>query len=211
MERHVYFVRHGETDTNLDTIIRGPEAVLTEKGIREAHVVSKRIASIGVDALITGPHQRTVHTAQILSEHLSLPVEQNELFAEIRRPSIFIGRSWRDKDVNTLQESVFDSYEKDTHFKHSDEENFAEIKKRAEDALEFLAAHSAHRICVVSSSIFMGALLGSVLFESAFSVAHFRCFFGPKLRINNTGITHFQYDEKHGWQLVTWNDSAHLG
>jgi len=209
MEKHVYFVRHGESDSNKDGIIRGEHAALTDRGKEEADVVATRLKRIGVTALISSPYSRTIATAQPASGLLQLPIAESDLFVEWRRPSVMVGQSWRSQEFKALQDSVIEGYAQDDGFRHSDEENFTDFKKRAEQALEFLVSHPSERIAVISHGIFIRALLGVMLFGGSFSGIQFQRLF-YHTRVNNTGITYCRYEEGI-WRLISWNDSAHLG
>jgi len=60
MEKHVYLVRHGQSDSNVDGVYRGRDAVLTDTGREQARIVAERIERIGVKALITSKFPRAV-------------------------------------------------------------------------------------------------------------------------------------------------------
>src|SRR3989344_2829849 len=126
MEKHVYFVRHGESDSNADGVHRDTEAVLTEKGHGQARIVAKRIARIGVDAIIASSSTRTVETAEVIGRVIGLPVEKNDLFVERRRPSFVVGRRIDDSDVRKAMHELFEGDRESGH-RHSDEENLEDL------------------------------------------------------------------------------------
>jgi broad specificity phosphatase PhoE len=210
MEKHIYFVRHGESDSNSGGIMLGAEAVLTEKGKREAELVAGRIERIGVDALISSTYQRTLDTAQAIADRIGLPIEQSDLFIECRRPSSMLGQSWRDPKMKELDASILEGYASTPGYRHSDEESFPELKQRTAEALEFLRRHEANRICVTTHGMFLRALLGAALFGKDFDARHYQHLW-YRTAISNTGITVLSYTDERGWYLHTWNDSAHLG
>jgi broad specificity phosphatase PhoE len=209
MQKHVYLVRHGETDSNADGIMRGEKAMLSEKGKKEAMLVAERINRIGVKALISSPFPRTMETAKAIATRTSLSIEENKLFIEWKRPSQMIGKSWKSPETSKFDRELFAAYAKNHHHRHSDEENFAEFKARAHSALDFLATHSATKICVVTHGIFLRALFGAAVFGEAYNGRDFeRIVF--HITTTNTGVTLLELDDQ-GWHLKTWNDSAHLG
>ncbi len=74
-----YFVRHGESEYNEKKIAAGGliDCPLTLKGITQAHILKKKIASnLGIKKVICSPLLRAKHTAEIiwLSE---IQVEEN--------------------------------------------------------------------------------------------------------------------------------------
>ncbi|MBU6323446.1 MAG: histidine phosphatase family protein [Patescibacteria group bacterium] len=220
MEKHIYFVRHGESETNADGLYRGASAHLTEKGRAQAEEVAKRIERIGVDALIASPQVRTKETADAIAKRIGLPIEENDLFIERGRPTVMHGRRHEEPEISAICREIFERYASETH-RHSDEENFEDLKARLGKALAFLAAYPVERICVVTHGVFLGLLMGRVLAGAAFrgedAQRALRTFM-----MGNTGITHFAYSAEppyrhpmgttlNEWRLINWNDQAHLG
>lgn len=206
-------VRHGESKSNREGIHHGQNAPLTDKGIREANIVAVRIGKIGVEAIISSSFPRAVETARPISKLLELPIKKSDLFVEVRRPSIVIGRSITDPEVLRVSDEVFEGYTADNH-RHSDEENIIDLRTRTTAALELLQAHPKERLCVVTHGAFMRALLCAVLYGGQFSGYEYQRALNA-IRTSNTGITYLTYGkgygDKWGWSLVSWNDSAHLG
>ena len=215
MEKHVYLVRHGESDSNVDGIVRGHKAMLSEKGKVQAEIVAKRMRNIEIEALISSPFPRTLDTANAISRELHLPVEQNELFVERRRPSIGLGENWKGDTLKEVEWGIFEGYALENH-QHSDEENFQKFRKRANAAWEFLAQHPKDKLCVVTHGVFLRILLCAAIHGPEFSGKDIQNFIAS-VETNNTGVSHFMLREdfsrvpKARWVLQNWNDSAHLG
>lgn len=214
-EKHVYFVRHGESDSNADGVFRGNKAALTDKGQQQATVVAERIQRIGVDALISSTWIRARQTADAIAERTSLPIEESDLFVERRRPSAMLGRRYKDPEVIAIMHSVFEGDLTPGH-RHSDEENVDDLRERANAALSFLMDHTASRICVVTHGNFLAALFSAAL-NPAFSGSEFRNAIDG-IHMSNTGISYLRYEvpflgehNERRWRIVSWNDSAHLG
>lgn len=80
----IYFVRHGQTDCNLNKIIAGQfDAHLNEKGIEQAEQVALDLQGIKFDACFCSPLARAKETcAAILKHHQNLqPVYDDRLKA----------------------------------------------------------------------------------------------------------------------------------
>lgn len=213
MATHLYFVRHGESNSNADSISRGPASVLTEKGEQEAKIVAERMQRIGVDAIVASPYVRTKQTAQPISELLGLPIEENELLIEWRTPSSHINKSRKDPIIAQERNQLFENFGI-TDFVHSDEETFTAMKERALRAIESLRAHPKDRLCVVTHGIFMRALFLAFLMGDAFTGEEFRRMW--RVGTSNTGVSYVSWvtgkgDWDTGWHINSWNDSAHLG
>jgi len=210
MEKHIYLVRHGQSNSNADGIMRGDASVLSEQGREEARVVADRIKKIGVDALVSSTLVRALETAEEISASTGLPVEKSDLFVERRKPSFEEGRLAKDPEVISIWQQILQGYADDPAYRHSDEENYADLFARATEALAFLEKHPASRIAVVSHGRFMRTLAGLALLDDSFTSRAFARIF-HSFGMNNAGITYLRFTTSGGWQLMSWNDSAHLG
>ena len=67
---HILFVRHGETQDNIDRILQGHrDASLTEKGLGEAHILAEKLRTQRIDTIYYSPLIRIVQTIEpILSD-----------------------------------------------------------------------------------------------------------------------------------------------
>jgi len=220
MEKHVYFVRHGESDSNANGIFRGEDALVTEVGKKQIALVAERVARVGVEAIIASPFLRTIETAQAVANLLNLPFETSELFIERRRPSTFKGKPYAEPHISKASKDIFEGYLADGH-RHSDEENFADLKKRMLDSLSFLAKHPKSRICVATHGVFARILLAVVTAGTDTSGVDLQRALKTFV-MDNTGITYLRFRSPapyshllgtvlNEWQVISWNDSAHLG
>jgi broad specificity phosphatase PhoE len=221
MEKHIYFVRHGESNSNVDGLHRGSGAMLTDRGHQQAEALAERIERIGVATIISSSYIRTVETSRHIAARVGLPIEESELFVERRRPSIAINRSIHDVEATTIMKKIFDGYAHENH-RYEDEENFSDLRERGNAALEFLIAHPSQRICVVTHGIFLRLLFCAALKGKDFSGKDYQHTFRG-LATDNTGVSHFIYRDRDGgeggigmeaeprWVIVNWNDSSHLG
>ncbi len=209
MEKHIYFVRHGESEGNVSGVFHGHDVDLTEKGREQAALVAKRVERLNIDALITSPFPRAVSTAQAISEQMGISIEQSDLFTEWIPPSSFIGKSREDPETKKELEIISDSTDND--YRHSDEETFSELMVRAKNATNFLEIYEGENICVVTHGGFIRLLVGLTALRSSFTKGNFKAMI-RNFRLYNTGITHLKYNSEKGWwQLITWNDQVHLG
>jgi broad specificity phosphatase PhoE len=73
---HLLFVRHGETQDNIDRVLQGhSDTSLTEKGHREAHVLAEKLRGQQIDVIYHSPLTRIVQTIQpILAAQPDVPV-----------------------------------------------------------------------------------------------------------------------------------------
>jgi broad specificity phosphatase PhoE len=62
---HLLFIRHGETQDNIDRVLQGfRDTQLTDKGIKEAHVLAENLQDQKIDVLYHSPLTRIVQTIE---------------------------------------------------------------------------------------------------------------------------------------------------
>jgi probable phosphoglycerate mutase len=216
MEKHIYFVRHGESDSNKDGLLRAEDSLLTDRGHEQAELVAERIERINVEALVVSNYKRTLETAHHISERIHLPIEKSDLFIEVVQPSVRKGMHRDDESVLDISNQVFAGYAIQD-YRHSDEENFDDLKDRAEKALKSLENHHSNRICVVTHGLFMRVLLAVALHGEHLTGSVFQDMMRA-MNTSNTNVSHFIFKqdpfmkEPHmRWYIEQWNDSNHLG
>ena len=75
----VYFVRHGQTDWNVQSRIQGQSDIpLNQRGIAQAKALAAQLKTLAIDCIITSPLQRTKQTAALLNETLQVPILEEE-------------------------------------------------------------------------------------------------------------------------------------
>jgi uncharacterized phosphatase len=210
MNKHIYFVRHGETDSNAGGVFYGEKSMLTDLGREQAKVVAERFDRIKIDALISSTFQRALDTAHEIEKRTGLVIEPREEFVEWREPSFIYGKHKDEPAVKEIHTRMLERHPDPDH-RADDEETVTELKARAQACLGLLEKHPADRICVVTHGAFLRVIVGSIMFGDDFNPPHLKQFF-HHLSTNNTGITYVRNTHpEYGWQMVTWNDSAHLG
>jgi broad specificity phosphatase PhoE len=204
----VYFVRHGSTEGNEKRAYQHLHTPLSELGRRQAEFVARRFERIPVEIVITSDMERAAETGRYIAERNRLPIVLDPLFQEILRPAIVRGKERDAPEVLEMMRFLAENWT-NARVKHSDEENFFDLKKRALKALEHLAERVERTMLVVTHGTFLCMLIccmmaGEEVSPHLFDRVH--CF----LVLKNTGLSVCEYD--HGkWQLVIWNDHAHLG
>ena len=204
----VYFVRHGSTEGNEKRAYQHLHTPLSALGRRQAECVARRFERIPVDIVITSDMERAAETGRCIAERNRFPIVFDPLFQEILRPAIVRGKGRDAPEVLEIMRFLADNWT-NARVKHSDEENFFDLKKRALKALEHLAERLERKLLVVTHGTFLCMLICCMMAGEEVSpqwfdrVHHF-------LVLKNTALSVCEYD--HGkWHLVMWNDHAHLG
>src|SRR5579883_2927795 len=75
--------RHGETDLNRKGIIQGrTNAPLNDNGIQQARDLAQRLRLYPIQAILTSPMLRAKQTAEIVQEHIRVPLYYEEKLVE---------------------------------------------------------------------------------------------------------------------------------
>jgi probable phosphoglycerate mutase len=204
----VYFVRHGSTEGNEQGAYQHLLTPLSELGRRQAEFVARRFERIPVDIVIASDMERAAETGRIIAARNSLPIVFEPLFHELLRPAILRGKGHGVPEALEMMRFLTENWT-NAGVKHSDEENFFDLKTRALKALDHLVERSERTLLVVTHGTFMCMLICCMMAGEEVSpqlfdhIHHF-------LVLKNTALSVCEYDQGK-WQLVIWNDHAHLG
>jgi len=205
-----YLVRHGETASNLQHIRQGAGGALSENGRQQAERVGRALELARVKRIISSSYPRAQETAMIINSHLHVPILYSSLLVERRNPKEVIGRSTRDPEVARIIDQTELSYHADD-YRFSDEENFMDLKHRAQKCLALLSSQGVHETCVVTHHVFLKILLSYMLFRDQLHASDFAklSFFNYA---DNAGITTCEYSpwrmfsKTRGWKILGYNE-----
>lgn len=80
-----YFLRHGEIRSNVDKVYSGwSDEALTGRGVRQVREAAGKVRDLGIRKIYCSPLKRTVQTAQIIGEYLSVRHSIEKGFIELR-------------------------------------------------------------------------------------------------------------------------------
>jgi len=204
----VYFVRHGSTEGNEQDVYQQVHTPLSALGRRQAACVARRFERIPVEIVITSDMARAAETGRCIAARNRLPMVCDPLFQEILRPTIVRGQR-RDAPEALEMRRFLAEHWTNAGVKHSDEENFFDLKHRALQALAHLVARRETTVLVVTHGTFLCMLICCMMVGEEVSppwfdrLHHF-------LVLKNTALSVCEYDQGN-WRLVSWNDDAHLG
>lgn len=210
----VILVRHAESISNKTDIRQGPSGGLSDVGKMQSKVLAKRLKAHRFDKFISSSHKRALETAYPIAKALKLPIIESPLFVERRNPSCLIGRKTDEPEVVKIEEMIYENFH-DPNWRHSDEENFFDQKKRASEALKFLESSGARDILVMTHGMFLRLIAAYVIEGESLEPKSFLNF-NKSISSKNTGICIIEHSKeagqilKAGWRILTWNDHTHL-
>lgn len=95
----IYLVRHGDaarnTPKNFNHVLNCPDPDLTDVGEAHAHQLGQRLRQLPVKRIYSSDLRRAVHTAEILAEYNTAPVEVRGVLREINMGRLFFS-SWEE-------------------------------------------------------------------------------------------------------------------
>jgi probable phosphoglycerate mutase len=78
----IYLIRHGETASNAARVVQKPETPLSPRGLEQAQRLARRLADVGIAAILASDLARAVMTAESLAATTGLPVTFEPLLQE---------------------------------------------------------------------------------------------------------------------------------
>ena len=205
---NLYIVRHGESEGNASKLHQAPDVRLSVTGIQQAESVAKRFKNIDLDLLLASPFERAKRTAEIIGGEINKPIHIEPLFAELKRPSEIVGKNSEDPSIVAIRDRIRANWH-DPNWRHSDEENFFELRERAIAGLKRITALKEQNVLLVSHGLFIVMLFSIMTHGNDLQPREFECLL-KMMHMKNTGISLCEYNNER-WKLITWNDHAHLG
>lgn len=206
-KKKIYLIRHGQSTHNQTGIDLGANSTLTEKGKIQAIAVANKLKEEIFDIVITSTYKRAYETAEIISQSLNLELVSNDLFIENITPKSYLNSSPEiQKQGFNL---IFDNFN-DPNFRIEDAENFNDLNKRAQKAIEFLVNHQSEKIICVSHNTFIMVILAKIMLGKDLT-SHICKQFIFTLVSNNTSISEVYFDERYSKLMIArYNDFSHL-
>ncbi|HQH71708.1 MAG TPA: histidine phosphatase family protein [bacterium] len=80
----VYFVRHGQTEFNLQRRLQGwNDSPLSAQGIAQARILARALTPLGIQSALVSPLGRARQTAAIIHETAGIPLESTPALREV--------------------------------------------------------------------------------------------------------------------------------
>lgn len=207
--KRFYFIRHGETILNSKRIRQDEDGSLSESGGKQSDEAGKFLMNYPIERIISSTYTRARETTNIINRNLKVPVIYSNLFVERKNPSEIIGKSTQDPDVVRAVEKIDLAYH-DDDYRYSDEENFADLKKRAHKCVSLLSRQGARETVVVTHHHFLKMILAYMLHRSRLHYGDFvkLAYFNMS---DNGGISVCEFrpwemlSKTHGWKIISFN------
>jgi broad specificity phosphatase PhoE len=220
----VYFVRHGETDWNVEGRLQGlTDTPLNAKGLAQANLLAERLAEEkDIIALYTSPLRRAYRTGEIIGGRLDLKPMTDARLVERDMGSV---EGLTSAEIEARFPDIYLAWKAgERRLPFPGEETREEFQRRLRGFLQDVqACHTEHKVAVITHGGAMGMIMATVMhldlerrfpfwFDNAsFSIVEFGGPVPRVLALNDTchlrsGLPH--PDEKQEFVLDEKSSSA---
>lgn len=195
--KRVLFIRHGQTDFNLEHRLQGALPVpLNDCGRSQSRALANYLKTVQIDSIHTSPRSRALETAQIIGSALGLEVHEDERLAEIAFGD-FEGHTFA--EVETLFPKAYRKWESGYRpYRVPGGESRLDVQRRMQAAWnDITGAANLETVAIVGHSSAM-----MILFASMFAQL-------PDKAMKNTSITTLDRFEDI-WRISAFAEMPHL-
>ena len=197
----ICFVRHGETDWNVEKRIQGHTDIqLNDKGRAQALAMAFNAAHVSFKAIYSSDLVRAVDTATALAEREG---QEIRLLAQLRERNFGIFQGITAAEGEQRYPEAYKRYTaRDPHYDFETGESMLDFAARVAEAVDWMVRHHTGQTI---AAVTHGGVL-DILFRKATG----RPLHTPRdFKIPNCGLNWFHFDG-HGWRLESWGDRHHL-
>lgn len=145
--KHLYFVRHGESELNVQRVFAGQlDTPLTDRGREQARVAAEQARGLGIDAIVSSPLIRALETAQIIARSIGYSADR-----------IIVNNVFKERFLGELQGKSWDTFDEDATDDNGAETDEA-LLERAGAGLALLREIEADTVLLVGHGSFSKAL-----------------------------------------------------
>ncbi len=191
---HIYFVRHGQTDLNLQFVHQSPSTPLNARGLDQARSVGEELRPMNATLLVTSPYERAAQTARVVGFCVGLTPVYSSLFYEVERPSLFAGSSlFGIRTLWYLLRSVI--YRNNPNWRYKDGENFFDIFSRIQKSFAYIESLcDTHKsVIIVSHSAYISLMIRYMCDDGKLSLTELVLTLLSINKLKNCAIHHVEY------------------
>ncbi len=160
--KHLYFIRHGQTEWNAIRRMQGQwNSDLSDLGRQQAEVSGRLLSRFPIDRMYASPLDRTRQTAEIITRHVDLPVTFDDRIMEWNTGD-WSGHLYAEVAVKWKEE--WEAYQADRfHYRGPNCENYPDMFNRARPFIQQVLAEDANHIAIISHGMIGKAMISLLL------------------------------------------------
>lgn len=158
----IYIARHGETEWNLINKLQGwQNSDLTEKGVRDAKSLAKRLEKIEFSNIYSSPLGRALDTAKYIKGDRDIEIE---LLPGLKEMGFGLWEGVKNEKVIELYgEEYYNYWNRPEIFRGNESEGFQRLFQRVEETLKYIIENSGgENILIMSHGITIKAIYAIV-------------------------------------------------
>ena len=197
-----YFVRHGETEWNLEGRVCGrTDVLLSGAGRRQARLLARRLKSIPFEVMYSSPLRRALDTARIIGEATGHAPSVDDRLAELDYGT-WEGKTF--EEIRQADPAAYHAWVADPGRQAPPEgESGEQLVERAAPFLADVALRHTHGNVLVVCHKTLSRLLACYILGVPLSE------YRRRVAVENAALNIFQHTEE-GWRLTLLNDTSHL-
>ena len=201
MPTRICFIRHGETDWNVEKRIQGQSDIpLNKTGYSQAQAMALNASQHDFAAIYSSDLVRALDTAKRVADRRGLEINALPMLRE-RHFGIFQGLTAEEGRLRYPAAHAYYS-SRDLVYDFESGESLLRFAERVADAVDYLTNHHPDQTIAVVSH-------GGVL-DIIYRKATGRSLQAPRdFNVPNCALNWFVFDQ-HGWHLEAWDDHHHL-
>lgn len=199
----IILVRHGETTWNMEGRYQGQEDTpLSERGLKQGHMLADGLRDIPIDFCISSPLQRSYQTCKFCADLHNLPVATDNRLLEINHGT------WEGilaKDIAAQYPDEYQQWHTAPHLVQmpGGGENLEDVRKRVRAAFdEYVKQYPDKTVLVAAHDAVNKAIICDLL---ELNMEHFW-----QIKQDNTCINVLEYQDGV-WRIVLLNSTSHMG
>lgn len=155
----LYLTRHGQTEWNVENRFQGgTDSPLTEKGIRQAEYLAKRLRGISFESIYSSPAGRALRTAEILRGDRDVAIREHP---DLREMGLGDWEGMRSEEIEERFPEEFDRYWRKPHlYRREKGESYLDVQRRAVSLIgEILRSHTGGNVLIVTHTVVLKTLM----------------------------------------------------
>jgi broad specificity phosphatase PhoE len=204
MKTTLYLIRHGETEWNVSGRWQGHTDIpLNDVGKRQAELVANRLRAeeVRFDAIYSSDLSRAFQTAWAIGAAVGVAVQ---LFPPLREIDLGVWSGLTREEIQARYPIELSLLEQGQDIARGGGETNAALTKRVSESVRALAEqHPGETLCLVGHGGSLRALMRQSTKGAALDALNAH-------HLNNASISVMVY-ENNTWELLSYNDTAHLG
>jgi broad specificity phosphatase PhoE len=204
VKTQIYFVRHGETESNNRGLLHGRTDIpLTRSGEEQANRVAARFATLSdISSIYTSPLKRATTTAEYIARTVGVPPKVDHRLTEFDFGDLE-GLTFEDLQVSypELYLSIIDPNGFDRAFPNG--ESRSQLHERVVEALGHVTRnHAGEQVVVVAHLVVIGSAVAHLTSGDPHDIIQYL--------VRNCSVTHLEVNNTGTAQIQCLDDVAHL-